>query len=115
MLDLKREVVLTMLNSLEKLPEEKRFMKLEGVLPEKIGVRFHALRPEEMAEKNDFIRKYLSIAKEYSGVYSVSTQKLAYELNMNPFQIPKILFALQNSDGGEISYETDNESFVLRL
>jgi hypothetical protein len=72
MLDLKREVVLTMLNSLEKVPEHKRFFKLEGVLPEKIGLRFHMIKPEEMAEKNEFIRKFLEIAKEHQGVFNVS-------------------------------------------
>jgi hypothetical protein len=32
---------MTMLNSLEKLPEAKRFFKFEGVLPSFIGLRFH--------------------------------------------------------------------------
>jgi len=64
MLDLKKEVVLTMLNSLEKLPESKRFLKLEGVLPDKIGIRFHSHKPHEVAEKYDFIKKFLSLAKE---------------------------------------------------
>lgn len=50
MLDLKKEVVLTMLNSLEKLSPEKQFFKLEGILPDKIGLRFHTKRPEEMAK-----------------------------------------------------------------
>lgn len=52
-LDLKKEVVLTMLNCLEKLPGS--FFKLEGILPDKLGVRFHKLTPEQMGEKNDFI------------------------------------------------------------
>lgn len=94
MLDLKKEVVLTMLNSLEKVPESKRFFKLEGILPAKIGVRFHRIKPEEMAEKNDFIKKFLEVAKEHQGVFSASTQRLAYEMDISPFQIPKILFQL---------------------
>jgi len=49
MLDLKKEVVLTMLNSLEKLTPEKKFFKLEGILPEKIGLRFHSKTPDQMA------------------------------------------------------------------
>ena len=40
-LNLKREVIMTMLNSLEKLPEAKKFFKFEGVLPSFIGLRFH--------------------------------------------------------------------------
>nr|AEV53961.1 RecQ-like protein [Stylonychia lemnae] len=115
MLDLKKEVVLTMLNSLEKLTDEKKFFRLEGILPEKIGLRFHNKRPEQMAKDNSFIRKFMEIAKEHQGVYNVSTQRLAYELNMNPFQIPKILFSLQNTEHGDISYDTDQDSFVLRL
>jgi len=65
MLDLKKEVVLTMLNSLEKLSPEKKFFKLEGILPERIGLRFHRKTPEEMAEENSFIKKFLEIAREH--------------------------------------------------
>ena len=57
MLDLKREVVMTMLNSLEKL--DKRFFKFVGMLPGSIGIRFHKSSPEEMAEKSDFIKTFL--------------------------------------------------------
>ena len=73
MLDLKKEVVLTMLNSLEKTTDiGKKFFKLEGILPDKIGLRFHSKTPEEMAESNDFIRKFLEIARPSQGVYNVS-------------------------------------------
>jgi len=34
---------------------------------------------------------------------------------MNPFQIPKILFTLQNQEDAGISYDTDCESFVLKI
>lgn len=61
-----------MLNSLEKLPESKRFFKLEGVLPERIGVRFHKIKPEEMAEKSEFIKVFLEVAKERQGVFGAS-------------------------------------------
>lgn len=95
MLDLKREVVLTMLNSLEHLPEHKRFMKLEGCLPDKVGIRFHSKRPEEFSDP--FIVSFMKIAKESQGVFNASVQRLAYELNISPFQIPKKLFQLQSS------------------
>lgn len=65
MLDLKKEVVLTMLNSLEKTCESKRFFRLEGVLPSYIGMRFHKSKPEEMAESNNFIKVYMENAKEH--------------------------------------------------
>ena len=41
LLDLKKEVILTMLNSLEKLDNGKSFFKLESMLPASVGVRFH--------------------------------------------------------------------------
>jgi len=50
-LDLKREVVMTMLNSLEKLPIGKKFFYFQGVLPSSVGIRFHKSKPAEMAEK----------------------------------------------------------------
>ena len=36
-------------------------------------------------------------------------------MNISPFEIPKMLYTLQNQEKGEISYELDNESFVLRM
>lgn len=113
-LDLKREVVMTMLNSLEKLPEEKgRFFRFEGVLPANIGVRFHKSKHSET--QDPFLQTFLSLAKEHQGVFRCSTQKLAFALNMNPFQIPKVLYSKQSQEDGEITYEVDNESFVLRI
>ena len=114
-LDLKREVVMTMLNSLEKLPEHKRFFKFEGILPSSVGLRFHKSKSQDLSEKSDFIRTYMSIAKEHQGVFRCSIAKLAFELNLSPFQIPKILYSMQSEENGEITYEVDQESFVLRL
>jgi hypothetical protein len=71
-LDLKREVVMTMLNSLEKLNEEKKFFRFEGVLPSSVGVRFHKSKPHELAETNDFIRTFMMHAKEHQGVHRCS-------------------------------------------
>jgi len=48
-LDLKREVIMTMLNSLEKLQENKRFFKFEGILPSSIGLRFHKTSHADLA------------------------------------------------------------------
>lgn len=60
---------MTMLNSLEKLPEFKRFFKFEGVLPGSVGLRFHKTKYQELAEKNPFIKTYMELAKEHQGVY----------------------------------------------
>ena len=71
-LDLKREVIMTMLNSLEKLPENKRFFKFEGVLPSAVGVRFHRTKHQDLAEREPFIKTYMKLAKEHQGVYRCS-------------------------------------------
>lgn len=106
---------MTMLNSLEKLPQEKRFFRFEGILPSSIGIRFHRSKPQDVAAMNPFINVYLDLAKEHQGVYRCSMQRLAFALKINPFSIPKILYNLQNSDEGDITYEVDQESFVLRI
>ena len=45
-----------MLNSLEKMDEDKRFFKVESMLPSSIGLRFHKQKPEDLANENEFIR-----------------------------------------------------------
>jgi hypothetical protein len=106
---------MTMLNSLEKLGESKKFFRFEGILPASIGIRFHKSKPHELGETNAFIGTFLTLAKEHQGVHRCSTQKLAFALNLSPFQIPKILFGLQSQDDGQITYDVDHESFVLRI
>lgn len=114
-LDLKREVVMTMLNSLEKMPVGKKFFYFQGALPAFVGLRFHKSKPEELAEKDPFIKGYLECAKEHQGVYRCDLASLAYNLNISPFQIPKILFNMQSQVDQEITYETDQEAFVLKI
>ena len=72
-LDLKREVIMTMLNSLERLGETKKFFRFEGVLPSSIAIRFHKAKPEEISESNEFIATFMSLAKEHQGVHRCST------------------------------------------
>lgn len=114
-LDLKREVVMTMLNSLEKLQIGKKFFYFQGVLPSSVGLRFHKSKPEEMAERDPFIKAYLECAKEHGGVYRCDLASLAYTLNISPFQIPKILYNMQSQIDQEITYEVDQEAFVLKM
>ena len=97
-LDLKREVVMTMLNSLEKMPVGKKFFYFQGVLPSSVGLRFHKSKPAEMAEREPFIKAFLECAKEHQGVYRCELARLAYVLNINPFQIPKILYNMQSQE-----------------
>jgi len=112
-LDLKKEIVITMLNQLEKL--EHCFFSLKGNLAYNMTIRFHKSTPEDLAEKSNFIAAFLEIAKCCGGVYSCSVPHLAYNLKMDPFQIPKILYSLQNSEDQEISYDLEEDSFVLKL
>jgi len=84
-LDLKREVIMTMLNSLERLGDNKKFFRFEGILPAAIGIRFHKSKPHELGETNEFIATFMKFAKEHQGVHRCATQKLAFALNISPF------------------------------
>jgi len=114
-LDLKKEVILTMLHQLERLPDGKKFFKLESILPYSVSVRFHKSAPEELAKSSELIAALLPISKVCQGVYNCSLPDLAYKIGVSPFGIPKMLYQLQNSDDQEISYELENESFVVRV
>ena len=49
------------------------------------------------------------------GVYRCSLTKLAVELNVKPYNIPRILYGIQHNGTGNISYDTEKESFVLQV
>lgn len=63
-LDLKKEVVLTMLNQLEKLQEGKNFFRVDSILPVGVQLRFHSKPLEELAKtsNNPFYKAFQSIA-----------------------------------------------------
>ena len=63
-LDLKKEVILTMLNSLEKIDKSKAFFKLESILPASVGIRFHKTPYQELVKKDKFIKAYMELAVE---------------------------------------------------
>ena len=52
LLDLKKEVILTMLNQLEQV--EGRFFRVESILPAEVSLRFHNKPLEELAETDRF-------------------------------------------------------------
>ena len=95
MLDLKREVVMTMLNSLEKVQGSDRFYRFMGVLPGSVGIRFHKTSPSQAAEQSEFIKTFIDISREYQGVFRCSMRNLAYATSMSPFAIPRLLYTLQ--------------------
>ena len=50
-LDLKKEVVSTMLNQLEKLKAPKNFMKVDSILPIGITLRFYSKQLDQLVER----------------------------------------------------------------
>jgi len=93
-LDLKKEVVLTMLSQLEKTQNGK-FVKLEQSLPKMAGIRFHKRTPQELAAQNEIVGHIMEIAKEHQGVWRFSLAELGRRLQTPPFLIPKYLYNLQ--------------------
>lgn len=49
------------------------------------------------------------------GVYRCSLTKLAVELNVKPYNIPRILYTIQHSGKDDMTYDTEKESFVLQV
>ena len=52
-LDLKKEVVLTMLNQLQKIGKEKNFFRVDGILPIGVQMRFHSKSLEVLAKSSN--------------------------------------------------------------
>lgn len=60
MLDLKKEVILTMLNQLEKV--DGKFFRVESILPAFVQVRFHKKSLEELADTDRFFNAFQALA-----------------------------------------------------
>ncbi len=109
-MDLRREVVLTMLSQLEKT-HQGEFLKFENIVPVNGMLRFHAKQPEEMAEEDDFIRSFLELSKCSQGVYRCYLPTLAEKLGISIPDITRKFFHLQRSES--VAYDLADESFCL--
>lgn len=109
-LDLKKEIILTMLSQLEK-EEDGQFIKLESNVHAYAGIRFHYKKPEELAEESAFIREAIKVSKVHQGVHRICVPEVAEALGVTPFEIGSMLFDLQRKE--EISYDLDSESFTI--
>ena len=92
-LDLRKEVVMTMLNQLEQV--QGNFFRVDSILPASIGIRFHKKQLEELAEESKIFKMIYSLApKPHQGVYRVQTVKLAQAMGLKPYNIPRILYTI---------------------
>ena len=63
-----------------------------------------------------FFKVFQGLAgKPCKGVYRCSLTKLAVELGVKPYNIPRILYSIQHNGTDSMTYDTDKESFVLRV
>lgn len=114
-LDLKKEVVLTMLNQLEKLPQGKSFFRVDSILPIGVQLRFHSKPLEELAKTKEFYQAFSKVASNRQGVYRCNMLDLAEELGVKPYNIPKILYSMQHHQKDDMAYDLDNECFILEF
>lgn len=114
-LDLKKEVVLTMLNQLEKLSDGKSFFRVDSILPIGVQLRFHSTPLTELAKTHTFFAAVESIATSRQGIYRCNLLELAEKLKVKPYNIPKMLYGLQHSGSDNMAYDLDKECFILEF
>jgi len=93
-LDLKKEVVLTMLNQLEKLEDGKNFFRIDSILPTGVQMRFHSKPLETLAKTNKFYQTFLDCATNRQGIFRCNIITLAEKLGVKPYHVPKLLYGL---------------------
>lgn len=83
-LDLKKEVLLTMLNQLESVGP---YFVVNSIMPRSVGLRFHKASMEELAEGGEkFFQAVARLEpKAHLGVHRVSLIDLAHELDVKPY------------------------------
>lgn len=93
--DLNEAVILTMLNQLE---QSGPYFRVDSILPRSIGLRFHKESLEELAQNDKFFQHVLNVEPtSCQGVHRVSLIDLANEIGVKPYQVPRILYAIQNN------------------
>ena len=85
-------------------------------MPAFVQLRFHNKPLDELAESDKFFKAFQALAgKPHQGVYRASLTKLAAALRVKPYNIPRILYSIQHNGSDNMTYDTDKESFILRL
>ena len=82
-MDLKREVIMTMLHQLERTPDS--YFSLEGTLPNLVSMRFHKEPPNVLQHSEKIVSAMLSVGRIYQGVHTASLAALARRMNVDPF------------------------------
>ena len=57
---------------------------------------------------------FQEIATPRAGLYRCNMLNLALKLGIKPYNVPKLLYALQHGDD-DVAYDLDNESFILEF
>lgn len=115
-LDLKKEVVLTMLDQLEKLSPDASCFRVDSILPIGVQMRFHKYSLDDLADSGkEFYQVFREIATARQGIYRCNLIDLASKLGVKPYNIPKMLYGLQHGGKDDIAYDLDRESFVLEF
>ena len=97
------------------MEDGKSFFRVDSILPIGVQMRFHSIPLEELAKKNKIYCAFLKVATNRQGIFRCNLLDLAEELVVKPYNIPKILYGMQHSGDDNMTYDLDNESFILEF
>ena len=112
-LDIKEQVIITILSRGEKESKGNEYYKFYGILPEVCNIRFYKQGLEELAEQDKLFAAIKCIGREYTGKCKVNLLDLAEELNISPLSVPKELFLRQCQH--KITYDAETECFCIEV
>lgn len=108
-LDLKKEVILTMLNQMEK--GKNAFFKLHSNLHVGLQMRFHSKTLDQLVEASSanakFYQAFQQLAVSRQGVFRCNMMDLARTLGLKPYKLTRVLYQLQHFSGDDIAYDLD--------
>ncbi|CAI2373563.1 unnamed protein product [Moneuplotes crassus] len=124
-LDIEKEVAMTLFSYLENHYLEKDneyFIKMSTNIHIILNLRFYKGTPEDLANglhmensnKKDvnqfslFMEKFNEICNSRDGVYKCSVPILAMKLKVPPFEVPRIVYEMQNKELFTFDFEMDS-------
>lgn len=78
-------------------------------------MRFHQTPLTELAQTDKFYAAFEELAQNRQGIYRCKLLDLAEKLEVKPYNIPKILYGKQHNGSENMTYDLDNECFILEF
>lgn len=94
-------------------PDSTSGIKILGIFPSVIGLRFYKISASEMSERDPIVKQLISISKETSGVFKFNSIEASDRTKLTNMELINYIYNLQTQK--MLSFEAKEEGMALKI